>query len=240
MIGDASVIRALLVTILAALFVALAPRVAHADDDVAKKGIAVVAAEGATDAAWPLARAIYGSAFLRPEKIDDEHARILAGDKRETQQPSIVELQELRAGVKGDDAASRQVLTAIAEKFGVASLLVVFVERDSAGAVEARKPPYAELFDVRTRAFDAARYAPDANGSWEGTLRSLERPFLPASTPIVAVSQCDRCGIERAAFTAEARREIQGVLRVAMVLGSCRRRRFDRRRHSHRDEHPNW
>jgi len=162
---------------LAFVLFALGPRVARADDAVrAAKGIAVLAADGATDAAWPLARAVYASELLRPEGIDDEHARVLAGEKRETQQPSIVELQELRAGVKGDDAASRQVLGALADKLGVASILVVFAPPN--------EKPTAQLFDAKSRTFDAARYSPDANGAWDGTIRSLERPLLPA--PVIA------------------------------------------------------
>jgi hypothetical protein len=150
-----------------------APRVARADDGAPKKsGIAVLATDGATDATWPLARAIYASTYLRPENVDDAHARILAGEKRATEQPSIVELEELRAGVKGDDAASRQVLSALSDKLGVASVLVVF----------AGTPPTARLFDASTHTFDAATYSPDQNSSppsWDGTIRSLERPFLP-------------------------------------------------------------
>ncbi len=165
------------VTAMLALALVLAPRLARADDDA--KGIAVVAADGATDATWSLASAVYASALLRPEKIDDRHARVLAGEAPATQFGELGELAELRAGVKGDDAASRQVLSAIADKLGVASVLVVF----------AGDPPTARLFDAKSKTFDAARYSPetgkDASTSWAATIHALERPF----SPTVLVSQ---------------------------------------------------
>lgn len=164
-------IRAACITLVALFVFLVAPR-ARADATDAK-GIAVVAADGATDAAWPLARAIYGSALLRPENIDDAHARVLAGETPTSQAPSLTDLAELRAGVKGDDAASRQLLVTIADKVGVASILVVF----------AGEPPSARLFDAKSRAFDAASYAPDASSSssWDGAIRALERPFAPTT-----------------------------------------------------------
>ena len=161
-----------LVAVALALALVVAPRLARADDEA--KGMAVVAADGATDATWPLARAVYASALLRPEKVDDRRARVLAGEAPPTQFGELGELAELRAGVKGDDAASRQVLSAIADKVGVASVLVVF----------AGDPPTARLFDAKTKTFDAARYSPDASSSWDATIHALERPFAP--TPLVS------------------------------------------------------
>ena len=43
-------------------------------------GIAVVALGGATDAAWPLAQAIYGTPSLRPAMLDEPRARVLCGE----------------------------------------------------------------------------------------------------------------------------------------------------------------
>ena len=81
--------------------------------------------------------------------------------------------------MKGDDAASREVLAAIAQKLDVRAIVVVLAS-----------PPTAMLYDATTRSFDAARYAPDSSGAWDGTIRSLERPYapVPAATPLVLAS----------------------------------------------------
>jgi hypothetical protein len=139
-------------------------------------GFAVVAVDGATDVAWPLAQGVYKSALLRPSGIDDARARILAGEPTPPlAPPELTEFAELRAGVKGDDAASREVLAALAQKLGVHAIIVVF-------AKEQDQSPSARVYDATTRAFDAARYSPDAGDAaalWTGTLQSLERPYRP-------------------------------------------------------------
>ncbi len=140
------------------------------------KGIAVIAADGATDAAWPLARGVYTSNFIRPA-IDDAHARVLAGEPAPEGSPELAELAELRAGIKGDDAASREVLASLAQKLSVRGVVVVF----------ATTPPSARLFDATSRAFDAARYAADVDATWASTVASLERPYRPA-TPLVVIN----------------------------------------------------
>jgi len=172
------------VTTMLVLALVLGPRLARADTDA--RGVAVVAAGSATDATWPLARAVYASALLRPKKVDDRYARVLAGEASPTQFGELGELAELRAGVKGDDAASRQVLSAIADKLGVASILVVFTG-DTAQA-----PPTARVFDATSKTFDAARYTPDAQSTWDGTIRAIERPLLPT----VLVSQAAQAPVE--------------------------------------------
>ena len=165
-------LRGLLVVYVTTLVVLLTCRSARADEPRPKpKGIVVVATEGATDAAWPLARAVYGDDMLRPRDIDDAKARVLAG---EAGSADLAELAELRAGVKGDDAASRQVLAALADKLRVVGIVVV-----SAG-----DPPSARLYDADTKAFDAARYAPE-KGEWAGAVKSLERWYLPSPPPLV-------------------------------------------------------
>ena len=131
------------------------------------KGIAVVGTDGATDAAWPLAAAVYADADTRPDGIDDATARVLAGEAApEGASEALRSLAELRAGVKGDDAASREVLAALAQRLSVRAIVVVFPE------------PSARVYDAASRAFDAARYAPD-HGAWTGALQSLERPYVP-------------------------------------------------------------
>jgi hypothetical protein len=138
----------------------------------ASRGLAVLAVDGATDAAWSLAREIYANAALRPEGLDDARARVLAGEAPGADAPPRVrELAQLRAAVKGDDIASRQILPAIAEQLHVRG--VVVVERP------ANANPVARVYIADTRAFDAARYAPDdgATLTWSGATESLARAF---------------------------------------------------------------
>ena len=164
-------LRAIFASLCAMMFALLTCRSARADEPQPKpKGVVVVATDGATDAAWPLARAVYADEILRPRDIDDAKARVLAGEAGGAQ---LSELAELRAGVKGDDAASRQVLAALADKLRVIAVIVV-----SAG-----DPPSARLYDAETKAFDAARYAPE-KGEWTGAVKSLERWYLPSPPPL--------------------------------------------------------
>jgi len=166
-------LRVAFASLCAMFFALLTCRSARADEPAPKpRGLVVVATEGATDAAWPLARAVYGDEILRPRDLDDGKARVLAG---EAGTADLAELAELRAGVKGDDAASRQVLAAIADKFHVAGVVVVF--KDPAGA---------RLYDADTKSFDAARYTSE-KGEWSGAVKSLERWYLPSSQPLVTV-----------------------------------------------------
>lgn len=169
-------LRVLLVFYLTTIVVLLTCRSARADEPRPKpKGVVVVATEGATDAAWPLARAVYADEMLRPREIDDAKARVLAGEAGAAE---LSELAELRAGVKGDDAASRQVLAALADKLRVVGIVVVF-----AGDPQ-NTMPSARLYDADTKAFDAARYAPE-KGEWSGAVKSLERWYLPTAPPLV-------------------------------------------------------
>lgn len=177
--------RAWLASLMALVALLGTARLAWADE--APRGYAVVAVDGATDVAWPLAQAVYKSALLRPSGIDDARARVLAGDAAPPlAPPELTELVELRAGVKGDDAASRQVLAAIAQKLGVHAILVVALAED--------QKPTARVYDASLRAFDAARYAPDVSSNvvtWNDAVRSLERPYLPQNPLFTAVAARD-------------------------------------------------
>jgi hypothetical protein len=168
-------LRAWLASTLVLALLLATSRLAHATEP--GTGFAVVAVDGATDVAWPLAQGVYKSALLRPSGIDDARARILAGEPTPPlAPPELTELAELRAGVKGDDAASREVLAALSQKLGVHAILVVFAKAQDQSAS-------ARVYDATTRAFDAARYSPDAAQDaavvWTGTLQSLERPYRP-------------------------------------------------------------
>ena len=89
------------------------------------QGVAVVASGAARDDAFALARAVYASS-LRPRGLDELRARILAGDPAPpTATKDVRDLAELRAGVAGEDAASRRLLAAIAQQLDVQALLVV-------------------------------------------------------------------------------------------------------------------
>jgi hypothetical protein len=175
------------------------------------QGIAVVGTGGARDEAFTLARAVYGSA-LRPRNLDELRARILAGDPAPiTSTKELRELAELRAGVTGDDAASRRLLAAIAQQLGVQALLVVsrsapppspivadagapseVAEAVDAGATPAAPPPVnpviARLFLAETGELDAARYEPDAQG-WRATVASLSGRFPPPPSAATAQLQ---------------------------------------------------
>jgi hypothetical protein len=169
-------LRAWLASMLALVALLATTRLAHADEPE-HHGFAVVAVDGATDVAWPLAQRVYRSAVLRPAAIDDARARVLAGEAAPPlAPPELTELAELRAGVKGDDAASREVLAALAQKLGVHAIVVVFGRQEAEG-------PSARVYVVDLRAFDAARYMPDPstapNVVWDGAIRSLERPYVP-------------------------------------------------------------
>jgi hypothetical protein len=154
-------------------------------------GIAVVATAGATDATWPLAQAVYATATLRPGAVDEAHARVLCGEPAPPASPGdLRDLADTVAAVRGEDAASRAILTDIARKLNVRALVVVHVDAGK---------PVARVFVAETQAFDAASYAPDVAAgpttTWAATTASLTRSFggttvapvpVPAEPPTAA------------------------------------------------------
>jgi len=149
------------------------------DPAVAARGVAVLGVGDSADATWPLAQSVYANDVLRPSSIDEPQARILAGDPLDANATrELKDLADLRNGIHGDDAASRALLTTIANRVHVKNVLVVFM-----GAPDAA--PSARLFTADV-GFDAASYQPDdGSGSirtWSGTVRSLSR-FLTGATP---------------------------------------------------------
>jgi hypothetical protein len=140
----------------------------------APAGLAVVALEGATDAAWPLARSIYATASLRPPTVDEAHAHALCGEPVPTDAPAdLRDLAETVAALRGDDAPTRAILGDLARRFSVLGLVVV--------RIDGARPPRAtaRVFLTQAGAFDAATYAPDDATplSWSATTRSLVRAF---------------------------------------------------------------
>jgi hypothetical protein len=156
----------------------------------ASSGVAVVALAGATDAAWPLARAVYGSPALRPASVDEAHARALCGEPALPTSPQgIRDLVDSVAAVKGDDAPSRTILAEIAHRLSVRAVVVVRVDGGQ---------PSARVFLPDSGTFDAASYAPDPGPTvaWTATVNSLTRaygveppPPPPPSAPALATHE---------------------------------------------------
>lgn len=185
-----------------------APPPAAASAQVTKpagQGIAVLAVGNARQEAFDLARAIYGSR-LRPVNLDEVRARVLAGDPPPANASrELRELAELRAGVTGEDAAGRRLLTGLAQQVGAQALIVVKIERNAAPPALVAPPAasdadggasvpgnagptttvVARVFLADTGEFDAARYQPEPGlkgaTAWTSTVASLESRFPPPS-----------------------------------------------------------
>lgn len=160
----------------------------------APPSVAIVAGTATRDDAFVLARALY-TTRLRPRRLDEVRARVLAGQPvPEDAPPDVKELGELRAAVAGEDAASRSVLASLAKRLGATALLVVVREGDPATG-----PVVARLFLAETGELDAARYAPvpGDNGvpTWRPTIASLERRFPAPSMPSTAATPAPTAGI---------------------------------------------
>ncbi|HEU4409542.1 MAG TPA: hypothetical protein VFS43_30085 [Polyangiaceae bacterium] len=140
------------------------------------QGVVIVAAGDSSEAAWPLAGAVYRDAYLRPKGLRDEVARVLAGEAPGAAAPaSLRELGELRASVRGDDAPSRSVLTTLSQRAGAALALVVFAP--PGGPVSARP------FDPRAGRFETWSLVPDAlappASRWASAPGELRRRYPP-------------------------------------------------------------
>lgn len=139
-----------------------------------RSGVAVVAMPGATDAAWPLAQAVYATPALRPFTLDETHARVLCGEKpADGAAADLVDLSDSVAGIRGEDAASRAILADLARRLNVRALVVVH-------ASDGR--PLARVFVTDVAAFDAASYGPDDRG-WQPVTQSLARAFGTPADP---------------------------------------------------------
>ena len=170
--------------------VAAAPSAATAPaPNATAAGLVVVALPGATDAAWPLARGVYGAPSLRPSSIDEAHARVLCGEAPAPDAPADMrDLAADVASVHGDDAPSRALLADVARRMAARGVVVV-----SPGP-----QPTARVFLTESGAFDAATYSPDPSTAtaWSGAVASLTRVFgnapatvsppAPAGAAIVA------------------------------------------------------
>lgn len=143
----------------------------------APHGLVVVATDGSTDAAWPLASAIYSDPVLRPE-LGERAARVLAGEKVEGD--DMKNLAELRAGIKGEDAASKQLLGAISDETNAQGILLV--QTDANGRSTARE------WIASAKNFDAATYVAlkeDGKITWPDVVASLRKQWTPPPPAIV-------------------------------------------------------
>jgi hypothetical protein len=143
-------------------------------------GLGVIALPGATDAAWPLAQALYADPAVRATAIDEGHARVLCGESAAANAP--VDLRDLAAtvaAIHGDDAPSRALLLEIARRFAVRGLVVVRVDGGH---------PTAQVFLAESGVFDAATYQPDESAplSWTASTLLLVRTFGPTPALVQA------------------------------------------------------
>jgi len=146
----------------------------------APAGLAVVALPGATDAAWPLAQAVYADPGIRATAIDEAHARVLCGEAIAPSAPvDLRDLAESVAALHGDDVPSRAILAEIAHRFTLRGLVVVRVDEGH---------PAARVFIASTGAFDPATYGPDdaPSLSWSTSTRLLARTFASTPAPVAA------------------------------------------------------
>ena len=189
----------LLAVVAALFFVGAGGAVARADEgagpvkvDDGQHGLVVLGMGSTVDAAWPLARALYADASLRPGALDEAHARVLVGEAPgDAAAAELRDLADTRAAVHGDDAASRRLLQFIALSLHVKGIVVV----EPASAPNAR--PAARVFVTTPGTYDAVRYEPDPSapvtwGSgasavrWSGAVLALRRGFgdaAPAAQP---------------------------------------------------------
>jgi len=138
---------------------------------------------GAQTDAFALARSVYASS-LRPQKLDEIRARVLGGEPApETATKDLKDLADVRAGIVGEDAASRQLLASLTRQFDLQGILVV--SRTPAADADAGTNAQARLFLAEQGEFDAARYSPEQreSGSWQATVASVSARFPAVAAP---------------------------------------------------------
>ncbi len=150
------------------------------------RGFVVVGARVPAAEAFRFAQVAYKSASLRPAKLTEAQARVLVGEPvSNPDDKSLAELAQLRDGVRGDDAASRSVLSELCRQLGVEGVAVV--------SAPDGQPTTVRLF-LAGSGFDAAVYHPapaPGDEAWSQVVRSLERSRAglggpPAPSPMMA------------------------------------------------------
>lgn len=170
------------------------------------RGFAVLALDGATESASPLARAIYGHPSLRPYAgLDESRAHVLLG---ETAPSNLQDLASTRAAIHGDDAPSLKLLSSIASDFRLRGIVVVSCEVGAAPATStwgaSPSPstpttacvPVARVFldaaPARPAHFESETYRPDLSLeagkaiTWNASVAALDSEYgviEPSSKP---------------------------------------------------------
>lgn len=147
------------------------PAPALVEPAVSRRGVAVVAiGEGAADATWPVALAVYGDEALRP-RLKDRDARVLAGAEPPKEAPKETqEFAELRAQVRGDDAASRLMLKEIARRTSTVALVLVWPKSDASST--APTPAQARLYDAADDTVDPSLHR-EGSAGWSALVTTL-------------------------------------------------------------------
>ncbi|GAC1571473.1 MAG: hypothetical protein NVS3B20_23880 [Polyangiales bacterium] len=134
-----------------------------------------------SDAAWPVARAVYGDEALRPS-LHDRDARVLAGASPASEAPtSTKELAALRQKIapnaSSDDLISRVILREIAQRTGCLAVVVVYPAKasvtpvtplarrgegndgnDGPQAVDDREATETRIYDAAADSIEATHY----------------------------------------------------------------------------------
>ena len=118
----------------------------------APSGVAVLARPGAEDAAWALAKEVYAARRCARPRSTSRARACSWGTPLQRRSAGVKDLADERAGVHGDDGASRALLRTIASQLNVRALVVVEAAHEGAPS------PSARVFVSETGTFDAARY----------------------------------------------------------------------------------
>lgn len=176
------------------------------------RGFAVLALDGAGEAAAPLARDVYSHPSLRPGAgLDEARAHVLLGEAAPS---NLADLMNTRQAIKGDDAPSRQLLAGLASDYHLRGVVVVSCDSanaapstwgpSSAAPATPACAPMAKVFLAATPAaaahFDAETYRPDLAldptkpVTWTGSVAALDAAFgeaadtAPKRAPAAALS----------------------------------------------------
>ncbi|MBI5537174.1 MAG: hypothetical protein HY898_30910 [Deltaproteobacteria bacterium] len=146
------------------------------------RGVAVVAVgKHSVDATWALASRVYADPLLRPARLDDATARVLAGEAPSQHADArLVELANARSAMKLDDPIAARLASSISADLEGASLLFVFAADPS--------HPRARLFASSTRSFVTPDLwmRPDASdaASWDSSVAWLHAHAVASRTTV--------------------------------------------------------
>jgi hypothetical protein len=167
------------------------PRIG-ADRLVLSLGVVVASADDASvDAAWQLASMVYADPRLRPAKLDDATARVLAGDPPgASATPRQVELHALRLSFAPGSPSSARLLAALCAETAASAIVVVHTDTTS--------QVHAVVFAAVPAAFVDHDLQPSSQAnkkvSWASTLAWLQGHIAskPQHTPSRAPSRAPR------------------------------------------------